>query len=171
MFQSKTNTLFFISNIPKQTILYLIRLTNMLLAEFPAIRQDKGMMQAYIFLIDFLETVSKESSSMLKQNQKLLRSLLEAAKISEGFLNDFISENKESVSSLSKYILLIVWWLYVTYTISRLSLQLQLLKSDFSVYLDTQIENAESNSAVENMMVTIKLRLLDECGKTYVVNS
>jgi hypothetical protein len=42
---------------------------------------------------------------------------------------------------------------------------LQLLAPDFKVYLESEIEAAESNSAAENLLVTIQLRLLDEEGK------
>ena len=41
------------------------------------------MMRAYMFVMDFLETVSKETAKRLKVNQSLLRHLLEAAKTSE----------------------------------------------------------------------------------------
>lgn len=41
----------------------------------------------------------------------------------------------------------------------------QLLSPDFTVYLDSEIEGAERNSPSENLLVTIKLRLLDEQGK------
>lgn len=59
------------------------RLTEQLLSEFPVLRQDSGMMRAYMFVLDFLETVSRETAKRLKANQSLLRYLLEAAKISE----------------------------------------------------------------------------------------
>lgn len=44
------------------------------------------MMRAYMFVLDFLETVSRETAKRLKANQSLLRYLLEAAKISEARL-------------------------------------------------------------------------------------
>ena len=47
---------------------------------------------------------------------------------------------------------------------------LQLLKPEFLLYLDSEIEGQESNSATENMLVTVKLRLLDEIGRGYVVH-
>ena len=46
---------------------------------------------------------------------------------------------------------------------------LQLISADFMIYLDTEIENQETNSQWENLLVTIKLRLLDEQGKKYVI--
>jgi hypothetical protein len=48
---------------------------------------------------------------------------------------------------------------------------LQLLKPEFLLYLDSEIEGQESNSATENMLVTVKLRLLDEIGRGYVMDS
>jgi hypothetical protein len=59
------------------------KLTQMLLQEFPSFREDQGMMRAYMFLIDFLEAVVTETSTMQKTNQKLLRLVLEGAKVSE----------------------------------------------------------------------------------------
>lgn len=38
------------------------------------------------------------------------------------------------------------------------------------MYLDTEIEAQESNSPQENMLVTVKLRLLDELGRTMGVD-
>jgi hypothetical protein len=58
------------------------------------------MMRSYMFLMDFLEAVTKETSSMLKSQQSLMRSLLEAAKVSEAKLNDFFSSNIEKVSCI-----------------------------------------------------------------------
>ena len=58
------------------------------------------MMRSYMFLMDFLEAVTKETSSMLKSQQSLMRSLLEAAKVSEAKLNDFFSSNIEKVNCI-----------------------------------------------------------------------
>lgn len=69
----------------------------MLLAEFPSFRQDTVMMRSYMFLLDFLEAVGKETSKMLKIQQNNLRLLLEATKVSEEKLNEHISLNKETV--------------------------------------------------------------------------
>ena len=41
----------------------------MLLNEFPSFRQDTVMMRSYMFLLDFLEAVGKETSKMLKLQQ------------------------------------------------------------------------------------------------------
>ncbi len=70
----------------------------MLLTELPELRQDKVMMRAYMFLLDFLEAISKETAKRLKSNQKVMRSLLEAAKVSELELNQFVADNSEKVS-------------------------------------------------------------------------
>ena len=70
------------------------KLTQMLLQEFPSFREDQGMMRAYMFLIDFLEAVVTETSSMQKTNQKLLRLVLEGAKVSEQQLDLVIQENR-----------------------------------------------------------------------------
>jgi hypothetical protein len=115
-------------NIPK--------LTNMMLQEFPSVRKETGMMRAYIFLMDFLEAVVSETSALQQTNQKALRKLLEAAKVSEVAVDEAIAENKE-----------------------------QLLKPEFLLYIDSEIENQDIDSPLENLLVTIKLRLLDEIGR------
>lgn len=69
----------------------------MILTELPELRKDKGMMRAYMFLLDFLEAISNETSTRLKSHQHLLRSLLEAAKISEDALNDFFTSKADKV--------------------------------------------------------------------------
>ena len=45
------------------------QLTQMLLTEFPAFRQDDGMMRAYLFVLDFLEAVVAETSALQTKNQ------------------------------------------------------------------------------------------------------
>lgn len=113
------------------------KLTQMLLTDYPELREDTIMMRSYMFLIDFLEAVTKETSNLLKRNQNLLKSVLEAAKVSESKLNEVIS--KDSTNYISP---------------------------EFMLYLDTEIENQEVNSQFQSLLVTIKLRLLDEWGKT-----
>eukprot|EP01036_Dinobryon_divergens_P025762 gene25762-34343_t len=112
------------------------KLTQMLLDDYPQLRQDNTMMRSYMFLMDFLEAVTKETSSLLKSQQSLMRALLEAAKVSETKLTDFFSTNIE-----------------------------KLLHPDFLVYLDAEIENQDPNTPMESLLVTIKLKLLDEQGK------
>ena len=46
----------------------------------------------------------------------------------------------------------------------------QLTGADFRLYLDTEIEAQDTNSPQENMLVTVKLRLLDELGKSMGVD-
>eukprot|EP01039_Chlorochromonas_danica_P010005 gene10006-11065_t len=117
------------------------KLTEMLLTEAPELRQDSGMMRGYMFIMDFLELVSKRSQQLVSNNQKLMRSLLEATKISERHLDQFIADNVD-----------------------------QLTSSEFMVYLDSEIENQPIHSHLEHMLVTVKLRLLDEKGKTMGVD-
>jgi len=112
------------------------KLTQMLLQEFPSFREDQGMMRAYMFLIDFLEAVVTETSSMQKTNQKLLRLVLEGAKVSEQQLDLVIQENRGPLT-----------------------------KPEFLLYLDAEIDSQDFNSPLENMLITTKLRLLDEVGK------
>ena len=37
---------------------------------------------------------------------------------------------------------------------------------DFLIFLDSEIESSEENSIVQQLLVTIKLRILDEIGKS-----
>jgi hypothetical protein len=76
----------------------LPKLTEMMLKEFPQFRKDTGMMKAYLFVLDFLEVVVKEVETMQKTNQRALRTLLEAAKVSEQQVDQAIQDNKETVS-------------------------------------------------------------------------
>ena len=43
---------------------------------------------------------------------------------------------------------------------------LEVSDPEFLVYLDSEIENQDSNSPMENFLVTIKLRILDEMGRS-----
>lgn len=117
------------------------KLAQMLLNELPSVRQDNQMMRAYMFLMDFLEAVGKETAVMLKKNQANLRKLMDAAKVSEQALDQHIKANKQ-----------------------------ELLNADFSVYMDSEIQNQDTNSPMENLLVTIKLRLLDEQGQNMGVD-
>jgi hypothetical protein len=111
-------------------------LTQMLLADQPAYRQDQGMMKAYMLILDFLEALGKETQEVLKRNQNSLRILLEATKISEAKIDEVIAENRE-----------------------------QLTSQEFMMYLDSEIENQSGNNPTENLLVTVKLRLMDEMGR------
>ena len=75
-------------------------LAQMMLQEFPVLREDDGMMRGYMFLIDFLEAVAKETSGLLQKNQRLLRIILEAAKINEDELNEQIQKHSDEVRYL-----------------------------------------------------------------------
>lgn len=101
-----------------------------------AIRKDAGMMKGYMFIIDFLQIVSAESEMRIKKNQKLLLSLLDACKRGDDELIQLINTSYDDVTS-----------------------------SDFLVHLDCEIENQNSNSVTENMLVTLKLLLIEEVGK------
>lgn len=39
----------------------------MLLNEYPQLREDKMMLEAFMFLIDFLEAVTKETTELIQQ--------------------------------------------------------------------------------------------------------
>jgi len=71
----------------------------MLLKEYPTLREDKMMLEAFMFLMDFLEAVTRETTAMLQKNQHSLKMVLEAAKVSETILDQYIKVNNKNVSS------------------------------------------------------------------------
>ena len=126
------------------------------------------MRRAYMFLIDFLEAVGKETSSRMRQNQASLRIILEvsvifelavclfllifviwqAAKISEVKIDEAISLNRDKVQFVCYemavcYLLLVEFYLmFETYT-------LKVTTPEFLVYLDSEIEGQEVNSQLQ----------------------
>jgi hypothetical protein len=111
-------------------------LVTLLLQESPELRQDMTMMQAYTFMMDFLVAVTKETKLMREKSQRGLKEILEAARKGEDELENLISTNRD-----------------------------KFLSEDLLVYLDAEIENSVSESPAGLLLVTIKLRLLEEAGK------
>ncbi len=72
----------------------------MVLTAQPDVRENEGMMHAYLFILDFLDTVTSESKQQMQEHQALLRLLLEAAAKSGQELDQYIAQNTESVSNL-----------------------------------------------------------------------
>ena len=100
----------------------------------PILRQNTSIMNAYLFIIDFLEAVANESSSSLKLNQASLRALLEAAKKGEDAVDEVVKKDVQAFTNPA-----------------------------FFVYLDSEIDN--STGPMNQLLTTVKLRLLDEVGK------
>jgi hypothetical protein len=98
------------------------------------LRQNVSIMNAYLFIIDFLEAVANETSASLKSNQSSLRSLLEAAKKGESAVDEIIRKDVKSYTDPA-----------------------------FLVYLDSEIDN--STGPMNQLLTTVKLRILDEVGK------
>ena len=86
-------------------------------------------------MVDFLEAVVVETESMLQRRRETLRIILEAAKLGEDALNNVISLNYHDISD-----------------------------PEFLVFLDSEIDCQSINSSLEALLVTIKLRVLDEIG-------
>ena len=72
-----------------------------MLAEQPELRDNDDMMQAYVFLMDFLESFNESMGGLVRENQTLLKELLDAAKVSEESLNEYIGTNRAKVLILS----------------------------------------------------------------------
>ena len=111
----------------------------MLSQEFPEIKGFEGMIRSYDFILDFLSMVAKETKNMLATHQLSLKKLLEASRISEKTIDNLLIKEKDSFTSM-----------------------------EFLIYLDSEIESQEENSPAQNLLVTIKLRVLDEIGKGYL---
>ncbi len=71
----------------------------MLLSEFPVLRQDQAMMRGYLFILDVLEEIGKSTARLVQTNQNLMQSLLEASKVSEEYLDEFIRTKADEVSA------------------------------------------------------------------------
>ena len=82
----------------------------MVLADQPAVREDEGMMHAYLFILDFLDTVTDESKQQMQDHQAFLRFLLEAAAKSGQELDQYIAQNTETVSFSFAYISNVTFW-------------------------------------------------------------
>lgn len=93
--------------------------------------------RAYFFALDFLEAIVKETSGLLSRHQGTLKKIMEASKLSEIAIDKVMAANYLEVSD-----------------------------PEFLVYLDSEIENQDINSPMENFLVTIKLRVLDEIGRS-----
>ena len=112
-------------------------LTQMLLQEYPILRQDTAMMNSYLFLLDFMEALAKETSTLLKKNQDTLRSLLETLKEGERYLDKFLKNDQND----------------------------NVLSPEFMVFLQSELDNLELNSPMESLLHTLKLRILEEIGE------
>ena len=71
----------------------------------PILRQNTSIMNAYLFIIDFLEAVANESSS-LKLNQSSLRTLLEAAKKGEDAVDEVIRKDVQAFTNPTFFVYL-----------------------------------------------------------------
>jgi folate-binding protein YgfZ len=112
-------------------------LVNMLLKEYPVLRNDEGMMKGYLFIIEFLTAISNETKIRTKKHQNSLKILLETAKNGiDGMITEKIAEIYNDIST-----------------------------NEFLVYLDSEIDNQSPNSKGENLLVTLKLLLIEEIGK------
>jgi len=104
----------------------------------PSIDSSAGLQQGYTFVMDFLEVIVKETASLRSKHQATMKKLFDALSQSkdEPALNAFLKANREEVTSAS-----------------------------FLVYLDSELENAPSDSSAERFLLTLKLRLLQEVGE------
>ena len=130
--------------------------------------------------MDFLEAIVNETDGLLKRyanmkklksysnnyfifcfrRQGTLRKLLEAAKTNEIGLDKFMSENIAEVGFIfSNKEHLFCFKILIYKSLIKIS------DPEFLVYLDSEIENQDTNSPMENFLVTMKLRILDEIGK------
>lgn len=159
-----------------------------MLAEQPALRDDDNMMQAYVFLMDFLESFSDVVGGMVRENQALLKELLEAAKESEDGLDQYVQTNRAKVRHLLCLLALLICFIYIfsmscewfydwfyrlrryfspLYSDAHKMLFLQLLDPNFFVYLDTELASSETGGPAHSLLLTVHLRLMEERAKRY----
>jgi hypothetical protein len=112
------------------------KLTEMMLQEHTSLRQSKSTMQAYYLIITTMDVMAREKKEMIGKSQELLRELLLAAKVSESHLKIFLENNLNKFSSL-----------------------------EFSLFLDAEIKNAPYQSQIEQLLLMIKLTILEMRGK------
>lgn len=75
----------------------------MLQIEVPETNENPEIQVAYEFLLTYMEATSKEITSMVSNNQQLLRKILEASKISEQTLDKLFDIEKQKVLHLLLY--------------------------------------------------------------------
>lgn len=80
-------------------LLLLYRLTQMMLQQYPALRQSKTTLQAYYLILNAMEVMAQEKKKMIMANQELLKELIVAAKVSENQLKGFFAKNLDRVCS------------------------------------------------------------------------
>ena len=110
------------------------------------LRKDKGMMGGYMFVMDFLETVTAETSKVVSRQQgcvrhqrhtkfvpncvcSTLRELLEAAQGGEARLRTVLSKLRRDGA----------------------------LGADFLVYLDAELSSAAGGGGAEKLLSTLKV--------------
>jgi hypothetical protein len=59
---------------------------------------DNTLGSSYAFIMDFLESVTTETSELMKRNQVLMKSLFLALKSTDGELEKFITDHAVEVS-------------------------------------------------------------------------
>eukprot|EP01033_Poteriospumella_lacustris_P008588 gene8588-6181_t len=108
------------------------KLTEMMLRRYPELRANEYVLQAYYLILNAMEALAAEKKQMVERNQAVLRELVMAAKVSEAQLRSFLAANVDKISSL-----------------------------DFSLFLDAEIQDAEYQSPAEQVLLAIKLNVLE----------
>lgn len=75
----------------------------MMLQQDLELRKNESAMQAYNLLINTMQIMATEKKNMIAANQELLKGLIEAAKVSESQLKEFLNNNLNKVIQFKKY--------------------------------------------------------------------
>lgn len=91
---------------------------------------------AYVFVSTVMGTISSQTKSFNDGSRQLLRGILDAVRVSESQVDHFFRTNLEELS-----------------------------KPEFLMFLDTELESSKVNPSMENLLITVKLKILEEYGR------
>ena len=131
------------------------RLTEMMLRRYPELRANEYVLQAYYLILNAMEALAAEKKQMVERNQAVLRELVMAAKVSEAQLRSFLAANVDKVCLAAAD---------ASLGVSRGSMYamgVQISSLDFSLFLDAEIQDAEYQSPAEQVLLAIKLNVLE----------
>ncbi len=81
---------------------YVVSLAEQLLRIYPEMRDDRTMMVAYTFIINFMEAISNETKKLNAKNQQLLKDMILASKLSDLQVKKFIEANAKEVRGIHR---------------------------------------------------------------------
>lgn len=117
-------------------LLRLFRLVETIVSRCKDAQCVQDTKMAYVFVSTVMGTISSQTKSFNDGNRQLMRGILDAVRVSESQVDHFFSTNLEELS-----------------------------KPEFLLFLDTELESCKENPSMENLLVTVKLKVLEEYGR------